>query len=164
MQNNLIAVENFVNQKTERDSFLMLPHSIIKNPAYQRWRGSSRASVAEYLLGYIIRGKSQNPISNRIFEEFYLDKQLLVTRFSDNELAKRLGYKNAKSISGYLNTLENEGIFKVIYLPWGEKKVKLYELGFYKKYPACPEYSETIYLYKKFFTMEQQEIAQKFIV
>ena len=156
MKNNLITVEEFVNRKPKQ-SFLMFPQSVGKIPEYQRWRGTARGSIASYLIMFIIRGGSQNPITNKIFEDFYLDQKLLVTRFSDDDLAKRLGYKGKKSISGYLKTLEQEGIFKVGHMYWNNTKVKLYNLGYYTYDDSESGYSETLYVYKKFFTLKQEK-------
>lgn len=162
MDNVLIRPDEFVNNKfTEKDSFIMLPTAIAKNVDYVHWRKSARGAIAEYLLCFIIRGKSQNLIQNEIFKKLYLGEQRLITRFSEEELAKRLNYRDKKSIVGYLNTLENEGIFKVIYFGWGKSKIKLYELGFYECV-GPRNYSETIYAYQKFFALEQLERATKF--
>ena len=141
-----------------KESFVKLPTRLMRNKFYQKWRGTQRASTAEFLMGFVIRKKYGNSIADKIYEEYYCKRQLLVARFTQQGLADRLGYKDCRGVNNHMTKLEKEGIFKVHDNRWNGRKLKIYEFGYWDDVTGN-DYFEVIYMYKKFNEMLMQEEA-----
>ena len=154
-----IEFERFLCEAWRAESFIKLPTNIIRNPYYQKWRCMSRASIAEFLFGFVIRAKTGNRIADMMYEDFFLGKNLLVSRFTHQGLADRLQYRDRRGINNQMIQLEKEGIFKVTPVQWHGRVIRLYEFGTWKK--ENNQYNETIYMYKKFDDLLSNEVLQR---
>lgn len=133
----------------EKVSYTKLATSMIRNPMYQKWRGTTRGSIAEFLYGFTIRAKLDNAIANMLYEKYYIGKKLLVARFTMHGIAKRLGYKNRSAIINHMKVLEEEEIFKVHIEPWRDRNLRIYEFGYWD-IAGEDTYFEVLHMYNKF--------------
>jgi len=138
------------------DSYTKISTRMLRNPHYQAWRGTSRGSVADFLFGFTIRRKCGNAIADMLYDKYYVGKRLLVARFTQDGLAKLLGYKDRKSINKQMKLLEKEGIFKVHMEPWRGKKIRVYEFGYWENKTGT-DYVEVLHFFCKFNKMLADE-------
>ena len=151
--NKINKLNKRLNTLSGNESFVKLPNALVRNPLYQKWRGTARGSLAEFLLGYIIRGRTNSPVANKILDEFYIEKRLLVARFDNDTLAQKLGYKDRRGIIRHITQLQEEGIIKIHDINnWYDYKVRLFEVGKWKM-DKQNRYIEIIHMYSKFHKM-----------
>lgn len=145
-----------------RESFIKIPTSIIRNPEYQKWRSTSRASVADFLFGFVIRNNCGNSIADFLYKRFYKEKKLLVARFTHQGLAERLGYKDRRGVNNHMIVLEKEGIFKTHIEPWRNRRIKIYEFGSWINVNGT-NYIESVYMYNKFHNLHTEKKLEKLL-
>lgn len=145
-----------------RESFVKIPNKIIRNPFYQKWRATSRASVADFLFGFVIRNKCGNPIADHLYNEYYVKKKLLVARFTHQGLAERLGYKDRRGINNHMVVLEEEEVFKVHIEPWRNREIRVYEFGAWENLQGC-NYIEIIHMHRKFSKILTEHNLEKLL-
>jgi len=138
-----------------RESFVKIPTSILRNPEYQKWRATARASVAEFLFGFVVRSRCGNLIADHLYKKYYREQGLLVARFTHQGLAERMGYRDRRGINNHMVVLEKEGIFKSRMEPWRNRKIKIYEFGTWANLQGC-NYIENVYMYSKFHKLHAE--------
>ena len=131
---------------------------LIRNPLYQKWRGTARGSIAEFLYGFTIRARMNNAIADMLLENYYKEKRLLVARFTMQGLATRLGYKNRAGIINHMKVLEEEGIFKVHIEPWKGRNLRVYEFGYWD-IAGVDTYFEVLHMHNKFHKLLAEKKA-----
>ena len=146
--------ECIVNTPTtvETESFIKLPTRLMRNRFYQQWRCTKRASTAEFLFGFTIRKRCGNAIADLLYNKYYVEKKLLVARFTHQGLAERLGYKDRRGINNHMVELEKENIFTVHEEPWRDRSIRVYEFGTWDN-KTGNDYFEIVHMYTKFNKM-----------
>lgn len=139
-----------------KESFVKIPTVIMRNPLYQKWRSTSRASTAEFLFGFVIRASCNNNIAKMLYKKYYVEKHLLVARFTHQGLAERLGFKDRRGINNHMVMLEKEGIFKIHLEPWRNRQIRVYEFGSWHMSPGG-NYEEIITMYSKFHKLAAED-------
>lgn len=134
------------------DSYTKISTRMIRNPYYQAWRGTAAGSIADFLFGFAIRKKCGNAIADMLYEKYYRDKKLIVSRFTQEGLAKLLGYKNRKGVEKHMRALEKDGIFKIHMETWRNKKIRVYEFGYWENKTGT-DYVEVLHFFCKFNKM-----------
>lgn len=140
----------------EKISYSKYPTKLQQNPLWQKWRATSRASVADFLFGFSIRKEMKNKIAAKIYYEFYRKRNIIAARFTQQGLAERLGYKDRRGVNNHMVKLAEEGIFKIHYMPWRDREIRVYEFGVWRVENDC-DYLETIHMYTKFNKLWAEE-------
>lgn len=146
----------------ETESFIKLPSRLMRNCFYQQWRCTKRASTAEFLFGFTIRKKCGNAIADMLYDKYYIGEKLLVSRFTHQGLAERLGYKDRRGINNHMVDLEKEEIFKIHKEPWRNRIIRVYEFGTWDNKTGS-DYFEIVHMYTKFNKiLASYELEKKF--
>ena len=156
------AAVNKAPAVVEVKSFIKVPNDLLRNAIYEKWRGTPRASTAWMLLGYVIRSRINNPIGDKIYEEYYLKRHLLAARYTNQGLADLFGYKGRQRVNNHIIACEKEQIFRVEKMPWTSRgrtrNIYVYVFGSWKYAgdPADDHRVETIDMFSKF----RKELAE----
>lgn len=144
----------------KQPSFTMIPNDIHRNILWERWRGTPRASTVWLLIGYILRKKVNNPIADKIYEEYYKKRNLLVARYTQQGLAELLEYNDRRAINNHLKACEKDKVFHTEDMIWGTRKIKIYIFGSWENKTGC-NYVETFDMFREFRKREADRLLEK---
>lgn len=142
-----------------RESFVKIPTRVFQSVTFNQWIGKARASVASYLFGFVIRAKMGNKIANHLYQKYYVEQRLLVSRFTQQGLAERLGYRDRRGVNNHMISLYEEGIFKVHEEPWNGRVLRVYEFGNWECVKG--NYIENVYMWDKFLKLEAERTINR---
>lgn len=161
-----VEFENCISKqpgKVSMSSFTMTPNDIHRNITWEKWRGTPKASTVWLLIGYIIRKRMNNPIADKIYENYYKERHLLVARYTQQGLANMFGYRDRRGINNHLKACERDSIFKIEEMPWGNRTIRIYIFGSWENKTGC-NYVETFDMFTKFRKEDaDKRIVKKFI-
>lgn len=103
------------------------------------WMGSARFKTWARLFSFSIRHKIPNRMALKIYEDYYIKKQLVVSRFSYVALADTLGCTK-QAINTHMKRLQSEKAFKVHTMKWRNRDISVYEFGRWELLPNGKKY------------------------
>jgi len=102
-----------IYDKGSRKNFgLIIPMELQRNYNFLDWLCSAEGKVWMFLESYIIRDETNHFIGDKIYEEYYLKKNLLATCWNYRGLLKRMGMSSIGTLSRTLNSMNNKGYIK----------------------------------------------------
>lgn len=115
-----------------KEGFLKIPFSVIRNEEYSKWSGTSEAKVWQYLMSYIVRSPKGNNFTRLLYNKYH-ENGMLVSRWDQKDIAKNIGLKSASYISELLSSMAKKGIIKKHSELWNGKSLCVYEFGVYNE-------------------------------
>jgi len=126
--------------------FLSIPITLLRDDNFTRWTGTAEWRLWSNLYSWIIRGPMRIELGQYLFKN-YFQKGKLVARWSQEELARKLGLKSKGHISNLLNSMVNKGMLKKEPFMWYGKKTYAYVFG---THDGEPHRNETLYAFVYF--------------
>ncbi len=124
------------------------------------WIGSARFKIWARLFSFSIRQKMKNDIAIKIYENYYVKKQLVVARFSYNALANTLGCTK-QAVNRQLKILQKEGAFKLHKMKLKKKDIFIYEFGTWEWLPDGRKY-ERLHILNKLKKLDAKNKLKKY--
>jgi len=125
------------------------------------WMGSARFKVWARLFSFSIRQKMANKMAVKIYEDYYIKKQKVVSRFSYPALGATLGCTK-QAVNRHIKQLEKEGAFKISTLKWQKRDILIYEFGTWEWLPNGKKY-EFLHIYNKLKVLNAKNKLKKYV-
>jgi len=135
-----------------------LPHRLLKTKLYNKWMGTADCRVYTYLVPNVIRSCMKSKRLNKLYENYYLKKGLLVATAKQTDIANFLDKADSSPISKCLTHMLEQGLIKLHMDSFNGNSMKVYELGYLSDPPERNElWHMHLYMYQNKANLDLQK-------